>query len=113
MRRVVESEDGLVGAASTDQDVEVGSIVPVGPPHPVGMRGIEPLPVGGGQWLSPPRVLVTDTSSRASSVTLVVVLPGDRRPVWAYRSPFGGRAIEDRDTRGLYPCDVGLFCNKC
>ena len=33
---IVECEDrGLVGAASTDQDVEVGSIVPVGPQHPV------------------------------------------------------------------------------
>jgi hypothetical protein len=35
---IVECEE-LVGAASADQDVEVGSIVPLGSQHPVGMRG--------------------------------------------------------------------------
>src|SRR5258708_1847930 len=42
---------GLVGAAAGDKNVEVGFVVLVGPQNPVGVRGVEPIPIHDGPRL--------------------------------------------------------------
>ena len=53
LRRPVHVGDlcRLVGAAASDQDVDIGPVRPVRPEHAVGVAGVEPLPVVGQKCL--------------------------------------------------------------